>query len=71
MASLDTIGSNNEARRIAQSLGYGSAEELKGEYVPPSEISRVDMKYDKSTREIVLVIRSTGEEIHTGLYFNR
>lgn len=68
MASLDTIGGNSQAQQIAQSLGYSSAEELKADFVDTSAVSMYDIKYDKSTKELVLVNKFTGAEVRTGLY---
>lgn len=65
---LDTIGGNDKARKIAQALGFSSAEELKAEYVDDSAVSRYDIKYDTYTKELVLVNKTTGAEEKTGLY---
>lgn len=66
MRSLDTIGSNQRADRIAKALGYSSAEQLKEDYV--GQVSKWDMKYDVRTKEIVLENHNTGEIEPTGLY---
>ena len=66
MESLNTVGSNDRAAKIARALGYSSAEQLKGEYVV--EVSKWDMKYDVRTKEIVLQNHNTGETEHTNLY---
>lgn len=66
MRSLDTVGSNARADRIAKALGYKSAEELKGEYVV--YVAQWDMKYDVKTKEIVLENHNTGDTEPTGLY---
>ena len=68
MGSLDTIGGNDKAYKIAKELGYSSAEELKEDFVSKSEVKYWDIKYDKSTKELVLVNKINNEEIHTGLY---
>lgn len=66
MSSLKAISSNDEARKLAQALGFSSAEQLKGDYV--KEISRFDIYYDKDTKELVLVSKDGMGEERTGLY---
>lgn len=68
MASLDTIGGNDQAYKIAKALGFSSAEELKEDYVPKSEVKYYDIKYDKKTKELVLVNKNNGVEVPTDLY---
>lgn len=66
MRSLNTVGGNARADKIAKALGFNSAEQLKGEYV--HEVAKWDMKYDVKTQEIVLENHNTGETEPTGLY---
>lgn len=68
MESLNTVGGNARADKIAKALGYSSAEQLKGEYVAYGAVSKYDMKYDVRTKEIVLENHQTGETVHTNLY---
>lgn len=70
MRSLKLISSHDEARRIAQALGFSSAEQLKGEYTNES-VARFDMYYDKNTKEIVLMRKTGTGETATGLYLPR
>lgn len=66
--TLDTIGGNDKAKKIAEKLGYRSAEELKEDYVPKYEVDKYDIKYDKKTKELFLVRKDgRGEPIPTGL----
>ena len=67
MASLDTIGGNDKAAKIAKALGYSSAEELKEDFVPKGEVKLYDIKYDKKTKELVLVNKITNKERRTNL----
>ncbi len=66
--TLDTIGGNDKAEKIARELGFRSAEELKADYVPKHEVNRYDIKYDKDTKELFLVRKDgVGLPIPTGL----
>jgi len=66
MRSLNTVGGNQRADKIAKALGFKSAEHLKEDYVV--DVSKWDMKYDVRTGEIVLENHGTGETEATGLY---
>ncbi len=67
--TLDTIGGNDKAAKIAEKLGYKNAEELKEDYVPKYEVDKYDIKYNKETKELFLVRKDgRGEPIPTGLY---
>lgn len=67
MSSLKAISNNDEARRIAQKLGFSSAEQLKEDYAN-EPVQHFDMYYDKDTKEIVLIRKNGTGETRTGLY---
>jgi len=68
MSSLDTIGGNVRGDELAKALGFSSAEELKEDYVPRTDVSLWDIAYEKRSRKIFLVSKSRrGEPIETYL----
>ena len=66
---LDSVGSNSDADRIAERLGFrGGSHQLKADYIRSKDTSKYDMKYDKSTREIILVRKDgSAPPVGTGL----
>lgn len=71
MRPLNTIGDNDVAREVAQSLGYSSAEEFKADYVDKKFVAKYDIKYYTDTKELVLMNRTTMEIEETGQYLKR
>jgi len=68
MANLQDLGSNKRADDIAKKLGYSDAEALKRDY-KGSYGSEWNIKYDTSTKELILVkIRDSSATENTGLY---
>lgn len=59
MRSLNTVGDNKRADKIAKALGFESAEQFKDEYVGNGV--RWDMKYDVNDKQIVLENKETKE----------
>ena len=67
--NLKKIKNNNEANKVARDNGYRNAEELKGDYVPRSEISKFNMMRNTKTGEIILEsISDSSIHISTGLF---
>ena len=58
---------NRDANKQAQKHGYSDAHELKKDYVGKSDISKFDMKYDKTTKEIILESKDGKIQVPTGL----
>ncbi len=65
--SLKTIGSNKEANKLAQKLGFDGAEDLKKAFVGKAG-ARFNIKYDSKTGEIFLESIKDGIQVETGLF---
>ena len=67
--SLDSVGSNSDAEKIAIKLGFrGGIHQLKEEFIRPGDGSLYDLKYDKHSKELFLVRKDgAGQPISTGL----